>query len=282
MIPDSDSEPRPPLTLAFVFVLALLAPLSHLLWLILFEKIGVQLAASQLGMSALVTYGLMFALCAQRFRQPPARQIGLVSAPASAWIAVVFLVAAIIVSSEIDNVVKSIAPPPPAPPPDPDPSHLRPQALAAAGTLVWVLAFPLAYNLFYRGVLQPLATTQLGVIPGVLVSALLSGFGASFLPSLMAHGPWPFVPGFLNALVLCILRQSSGSLWPAIALDSLWGVAQVCASYQLFGLAGFDGAGAHTPAGWVVGCTALTVVGLVLCRAAARGGTTGSSSAARG
>jgi membrane protease YdiL (CAAX protease family) len=283
MIPDSDSdsEPRPPLTLAFAFVLALLAPLSHVLWLILFEKIGVRLVPSVLGMSALVTYGAMFALCAVRFRQPPARQVGLVSAPASAWLAVVFLVAAIVVSSELDNVVKGIWPPPPPAPPDPDALPVRPQLVAAAGALVWIAVFPLAYNLFYRGVLQPLAATQLGAVPGVLVTALLSCFGASFVPSLLAVGPWPFAPGLVNALILCILRQSSGSLWPALALDSLWGLAQLGAAYQVFGLAGFDGAGAHTPVGWVTGCAALTVVGLVLCRAAARGGATSSSSAAR-
>jgi membrane protease YdiL (CAAX protease family) len=280
MIPDSDPEPRPPLTLAFVFVLVVLAPLSHLLWLILFEKVGVRLLPSMVGMSALVTYGAMFALCAVRFRQPPGRQIGLVSAPASAWLAVLFLIAAVVVSSEVDNVVKSLVPPPP-PPPDPDALPVRPQVLAAAGALVWVAVFPLAYNLFYRGILQPLATTQIGVIPGVLVTALLSGFGASFVPSLLAHGLWPFAPGILNALILCILRQSSGSLWPVIALDSLWGLAQLGAAYQLFGLAGFDGAGAHTPVPWVTGCAVLTVVGLVLCRAAARG-TTNPSSPARG
>ncbi len=281
MIPDSDSEPRPPLTLAFAFVLALLAPLSHVLWLILFDKIGVRLAPTVLGMSALVTYGAMFALCAARFRQPPARQVGLVSAPASAWLAVVFLVAAIIVSSELDNVVKSLVPPPPPDPPDPDAPHVRAQLLAAAGALTWVAVFPLVYNLFYRGILQPLATTQMGVIPGVLVTTLLSGFGASFMPSILVHGLWPFAPGLLNALILCIVRQSSGSLWPALALDSLWGVAQLCAAYQLFGLAGFDSGGAHTPAAWVTGCAALTLVGLFLCRAAARGGPAGSSSAAR-
>ena len=281
MIPEPDSEPRPPLTLAFVFVLALLAPLSHLLWLILFEKIGVRFVPSILGMSALLTYGAMFALCAARFRQPPARQIGLVSAPASAWLAVLFLVAAIVLSSEIDNVIKMLVPPPPPAPPEPDAAHVRPQLLAAAAALVWVGVFPVAYNLFYRGVLQPLATTQLGVIPGVLLTAVISGFGASFVPSLMALGPWPFAPGILNALILCILRQSSGSLLPVIALDSLWGLAQLGAAYQVFGLAGFDGAGAHTPARWVTGCAALTLVGLALCRTAARGGSTKSSSAAR-
>ena len=282
MIPDDDPLPRPPLTIEFVFLIALVAPLVHLLWEILFELLRVPLAQSRVGMAALLTYGGAFALCAVRFRQPPARQLGLIPAPASAWLAVVFLVAAVVVSSELDNVVKGLFPPPPPLPPDPTAPHFNEPLLGASGALAYVVALPLGYSLFFCGVLQPLATRTLGVITGVLLTTFLAGFAGAFLPALVLGGLWPLAPKLVDQLILCILRQSSGSLWPVLALDSLWGLAQILAMYKLFGLEGFDSGGAHTPAAWVTGCLALTFVGLVLCRAAARGGETGSSRAASG
>src|SRR5262249_45897685 len=232
------------------------------------------------GMSALVTYGALTALCAARFRQPPARQMGLVSARASAWLAVIFLVAATVVSSELDNVLRAVWPPPRLPP-DPTGFHVNPHALVAAESLTYVGVLPLAYNLFYCGVFQPLATKDLGVIPGVIGTALLLGFGYALVPSVQESGLWLLAPALLNALILTILRQSSGSLWPVLALDALWGIVQLCAAYQVFNLVGFGDGGAHTPIRWVIGCAALTIVGLALCRSAARG-PTDSSSAARG
>jgi len=278
MIPEHDSEPRPPLTLEFVFVLALLAPLSHLLWAILLGQIGMQLLISAVGMAAIVTYGGMFALCAARFRLPPTRQLALGPAPASAWLAVLFLATSIVVTSEVDNVLKALVPPPPLPSELPE---ARPFAGAALAVL-YIGVFPLAYDFFFRGVMQPIATTRIGVIPGVTLTAALSGFASAFLAAMTPTGLWAVVPALLNALVLCILRQSAGSLWPVLALHSLWGLAQVGAEYNVFGLAGFDAGGDHTPAIWVGGAALLTVVGLALCRAAARAAPPRSSSPAQG
>ena len=83
MIPDDDPLPRPPLTIEYAFLIALIAPLVHLAWEILFELLGVRLPQARVGMAALLTYGGAFALCAARFRQPPARQLGFVRAPAT-------------------------------------------------------------------------------------------------------------------------------------------------------------------------------------------------------
>jgi membrane protease YdiL (CAAX protease family) len=278
MIPEHEPEPRPPLSLEFVSVLALLAPLIHLLWVILLGRIGLQLVISALGMGALITYGGLFALCAARFRQPPGRQLALGRAPASAWLAVLFLAASIVVTSEIDNVVKSLLPPPPMPSQVPE----APPYFGAALAIVYIGVYPLVYDVFFRGIYQPLATTRIGVVLGVILTALVSGFAGAFLPAMMSSGLWALVPGLLNALILCILRQSGGSLWPVLALNALWGVAQICAQYKVFGIAGFDAGGDHTPALWVAGAALLTGVGLGLCRTAARAGSARSSSPAQG
>ena len=279
MIPERESGPRPAVSLELAFLLALLAPLVHLLWTILFGQIGFQLVISSLGMGALVTYGGLFALCASRFRAPPARQLGFVAAPGPAWLAVVFLTSALVLSSEVDNVVKSLAPPPP--PPAPSGAVTTPPFFGIALALVYIGVYPLVYDVFFRGVLQPLATARFGAAPGVLLTTVMSGFAAAFLPAIMNGGAGALAPAFTDALVLCILRQSAGSLWPVLALHVLWGVGLICAQYQVFGLAGFDAGGAHTPMPWVAGAALLSGVGLGLCRAAARGSAR-SSSPARG
>jgi membrane protease YdiL (CAAX protease family) len=278
VIPEHDPEPRPALTLEFVVVLALVAPLGHLLWVILLGQIGFKLGISAIGMGALITYGGLFALCAARFRIPPARQLAFGPAPVSAWLAVIFLVASLVVSSEVDNVVKGLmAPQPPEPPQPPETAPY----LGAALAVVYIGVFPLVYDLFFRGVMQPLATTRIGVIPGVILTTLMSGFAGAFL-SAVSLGLWALVPPLLNALILSILRQSAGSLWPVLALHVLWGVALICANYQVFGLAGFDAGGAHTPLVWVAGAALLTGVGLGLCRAAARAASEPASRATQG
>jgi membrane protease YdiL (CAAX protease family) len=279
MIPERESGPRPALSLELAFLLALLAPLVHLLWTILFNRIGFQLLISALGMGALVTYGLLVALCAPRFRQPPARQLGFVAAPGPAWLAALFLVSAIVLSSEVDNVVKSFVPPIPPP----LPAGPTPPLFGVALALVYIGVYPLCYDVFYRGVLQPLATARLGVIPGVFLASIMSGYAAACVNVVtLDSGGAVFAPALIDALVLCILRQCAGSLWPALALHVVWGVAQICAEYQVFGLAGFDGGGAHTPLPWIAGAALLTGVGLGLCRAAARAGSARTRSPAQG
>ncbi|HXZ84462.1 MAG TPA: CPBP family glutamic-type intramembrane protease [Myxococcota bacterium] len=282
MIPERESGPRPLLSLELAFLLALLAPLVHLLWTILFEQIGFQLVISTVGMGALVTYGGLLALCASRFRAPPARQLAFVAAPAPAWLAVVFLTSAIVLSSEVDNVVKSLAPPPPA---AAELSGALPPFFGVAFALVYIGVYPLVYDVFFRGVLQPLAAARFGAAGGVVLTAAMSGFAEAFMPSMLGGaselGP-ALPPAFLNALMLCILRQSGGSLWPVLALHVLWGIVLIGAAHHVFGLAGFDGGGAHTPMPWIVGAALLTAVGLGLCRAAARSGSARSSSPAQG
>lgn len=275
MIPDPDGEPRAPLTLEFAFVLALLAPLIHLLWVILLGQIGVRLPFSAIGMAALITYGGLFALCAARFRQPPQRQLALVPAPLSAWLAVLFLAPSVVVASEIDNVLKALVPPPPLP------MELveAPRYFGTALALLYLGVYPLVYGFFFRGVFQPLAASRLGVIAGVTLTSILSGFAMGFLPAMTGAGLWVMAPALINALTLSILRQSAKSLWPSLALHSLWGVVYICAEYRMFGLAGFDADGAHTPTTWVAGAALLMGVGLALCRSASRSGGEGSRAA---
>jgi len=276
MIPEHDPAPRPPLTLEYAFMLALVAPLCQFVATLVFGALGFHLKMSALGMGTLVAYGALFALCAARLRTPPARQLGFVlAAPATAWVSVVFLAGSIVLSSELDNLLRSgLSLPSVEGVPLEVPPYFTP---AFAVVVIGVL--PLAYDAFFRGMFQPLASARLGGIGAVVLTTALSGFASGFIPALSMN-VWQLPRHLLDALVLCILRECAGSLAPVLALHVLWGVATFCASYGVFGLAGFDASGAHTPVPWVAGAAAFTLVGLALCRAAARAGR--SSSPAQG
>jgi uncharacterized protein len=267
MIPDPDVRERPPLSLELVFLLALLAPLVHTLAIMILLLVGFRGLIPVVGMGALLAYGGIFSLCAARFTRPPMLQLALVRPPAVAWLALFFLLPSIVLSSEVDNWVKAFYPPPLLP--DPGPGIETPPFLGPTLAIVFIAVLPLAAELFFRGVMQPLAVGRLGIFGGVLLTTVLSGLarGATGFGA-----PWEIAPACVTALVLCILRQSSGSLWPPIVLHVLVGVAAFAAQYQVFGIPGFDDMSArHTPlVPWIAGAAASTLLGLVLCRLASR------------
>ena len=177
-----------------------------------------------------------------------------------------FLASSVVLSSELDNWVKVFFPLP-APTLASDPPAEAPPFLAATLAIIQLLVFPLAYELFFRGILQPLAVARIGVTPGVLLTALFSAVASG----LVFAGLWGLAPAFATALVLCVLRQASGSLWPPLALHALIGAITVGAQYNAFGLAGFDDVTApHTPLVWVAGAAVLTGIGFALLYVTAR------------
>ena len=229
--------------------------------------VGFRGALPVVGMGAVLAYTGIFTLCALRFRRAPLVELALVRAPASAWLAVLFLLASVVLSSELDNWVKVFFPLPLAPE-TADELAEAPPFLGATLAMIELAVFPLAYELFFRGILQPLAVARIGVVPGVLLTALFSAVASG----LVFAGLWGLAPAFAAALVLCVLRQASGSLWPPLVLHALTGAVTLGAQYHLFGLAGFDDTtAAHTPLAWVALAAALTAIGFVLLYVSARG-----------
>ena len=132
--------------------------------------------------------------------------------------------------------------------------------------LVSVFVYPVAQELLFRGALQPLMIEALGARKGILFTALLNAIAIS----IAIFNPWALAPTALNALVLGVLRHTSGSLLPSLLLHVSWGVLGVGAAYGAFGIPGFDEtAAAHTPLGWLVLASLFTGAGLRLCRFAA-------------
>src|SRR5262249_28916713 len=235
MIPEQEPAPRPPLTVEYAFLLALFAPLCQFVATLVFGALGFHLQVSALAMGPLVAYGSLFALCAARVRTPPARPLGFVGAPATAWVSVLFLAGSIVLSSEVDNLLRSGLSLPAAE----GAPLIPPPYFTPAFAIVQIGVLPLCYDAFFRGLFQPLASARLGSVGAVLLTPVLSGFASGFLPALELNA-WQIPRHLLDALVLCILRECAGSLWPVLALHVLWGVATFCAAFGVFGLAGFD------------------------------------------
>ena len=84
--------------------------------------------------------------------------------------------------------------------------------------------------------------------------------------------PLLLLPSALNALVLGILREASGSLLPPLFLHTLSGLDTVGAAYGSYGIGGFDDtAVAHTHLGWLILAALFTGIGLGMCRAVRAG-----------
>lgn len=261
---DDEEELFPPPSAAVMFALmAIFGRFAALMTL--YPMLGARPAT--IGIATIVGYGFAFAIAARSLEQPPGPRLGFVPATSAwAWRAVPFLLFSLLLVSELDNVIKEFLPPPEGldAPGRPGASEILERAL------VIVAILPFADELIFRGVLQPGVVFALGRWRGVLLIAALQGAGALFL-----YGPQmaPYTVPFAlcYALILCLLRESSGSLVPPLVLHALLGGVTFAASLGAFGIPGFDDIEhAHTPFGWLLLSALCVGVGLGLCRVALR------------
>ncbi len=265
MIPNDEDEPLvPPLTPGFALLLAVGVGVLQVTLILMLSGAGFR-GVGLVGMAAIPAYAAAFAVCAQRLPQPPSVGLALRWPRRVIWWAVFCLAWSLLLTSEIDNVVKTLLPVPDATQPASDPEVSAPFGPLF---LVLVVVGPLTQELLFRGALQPAMVEHLGVGRGVAYTALLSSLAVS-----MAFSPWSLLPGFAGALLLGVLRHCSGSLYPSLALHALSGLATLAATYGLFGIGGFDDTGvAHTSLAWLIPAALFTGLGLRLCRRAAAAG----------
>ena len=107
-------EPSPPLPPRYGLALAVLTGLFQGTALLFLVALGFPFGIGLVGMAALLAYGAAFALCVPRIAQPPTLGLALLRPPRLAWIAALMLVWALLLSSEIDNLVKLVIPVPEA------------------------------------------------------------------------------------------------------------------------------------------------------------------------
>jgi membrane protease YdiL (CAAX protease family) len=258
MIPEPKPEEELFPTVGLAFGLTLFASIMHAVFMLLLMA-GYGARVGFLGVAAIPAFGLAFAVGAQRLEGPPATALGLVRAPPRAWIAVPFLCAALLLTSEIHNIVLQFFPYP-----EEMQEPTRPEGFLAI--LEWgavlVLVLPATEEFFFRGLLQPGLVRRVGAGRAILLTAALHGLSA-----LLVRGPHVAPAIAASALLLGFVRHSSGSLLPALGLSMSFGVVTLLATLNTFGIPGFDDTSApHTPLGWLLPAALLVGFGLALCR----------------
>lgn len=259
-----DDLPPAPLAAGTAVVLASAAGLLQLMVTITLLGFGIAPGYAVVGMSAVLTYGALLAMLAPRLPEPAEVELGFVPSAWSGWIASGLLVASVLLTSELDNVLRALFPPA-----EIEVSNLDPHPEVSLGELllVQVIVLPLVFELFFRGALQPTLERALGAGRGVVLSAALGGLAyAMGLPN-----PRALPIEFANGLVAGSLRHITGSLKPVLLFAGGLGAVRVAAHYQAFEIAGFDDLrAAHTPTHWLMYSAAITAAGLWLLRRAAR------------
>jgi membrane protease YdiL (CAAX protease family) len=264
--PDPASS-RPELRPIVALMLALFACSLHLLFLDGLIAITGGGTRAPYGISAILAYGIAFALAIPHLSGEPAALLGFRAPRARSWLAMLLFVPAPLLVSELDNVIRARWPTPPLP----EGADL-PQGIAVTLELVAVFVFvvPMVSEIFFRGLLQPRLARYWGSIGALLGAASLAVVAnASFVigisSQLIGVAALPIL--LANALLPGLLRRSSGSVYPGMLLSMSFGVTNLLAQRELFGIPGFDLTDApHTPLSILVLPAAMAGVGLALCR----------------
>jgi membrane protease YdiL (CAAX protease family) len=247
------------LTPRLVIAGALTAGSGHLmLWLLM----GASANPALFALAGLFAYGGVFAILASRLGTAPAPLLGLVPSSPLAIPAVLLLIPSLLLTSEIDNWVRALFM-------SESLRELLEQHSAETGLLrtaelilIEVLVFPIALELLFRGIVQPVLVERFGTARGIASTGAVE-IGAALLTTLSPYGK---LEAFTAALLLGALRHSSGSLLPPLALRALMGAATVAAGHGVFGIPGFDDLEAqHTPAHWLIASALCVGLGLWLC-----------------
>jgi membrane protease YdiL (CAAX protease family) len=263
----SGPDPSPGLNPRLVIAGALTAGSGHLMLFLLFAAAAGGVSSSLYALAGLLANGTVFALLASRLGSAPAERLGLVRPPSIAALAVLLLLGSLLLTSELDNLMRAFLMPDElraeleraAREPDTRSALLR----TAEMILILFAVLPVVYELLFRGIVQPVLVERFGALRGI---ALVSGIEA--LAAFLSHPnlPYDMPEVFATGLVLGVLRHTSGSLLAAIALRALMGAVGVAASFELFGIPGFDDLDApHTPVRWLFAGALGLALGLWLC-----------------
>jgi membrane protease YdiL (CAAX protease family) len=230
-----------------------------------------------LGLALCLGFGGVGTLAARAVPAPEER-LGLRGFSPGLLLPIALLLPAVVLASEIDNLVRPLLPSVPAsggaqgaaPPAD---EVLRLAVLEYA--IVMVLLRPLLEEFFFRGVVLQGAVVHLGAAGGVAYTALLSGLASGGL----ALGLGPDRAGSAAAqaaflgVALGLLRLASGSLLaPILAATAMQGTVLLAAFWleERVPIPGFNAPGDHTPAWILAGCAASVTLGIGLALRALR------------
>lgn len=228
-------------------------------WLVtgfLIALLGREIDIVSLGMGEVFGFGLVATLAARRVPEPQAERLGLRGFAPRFLPALMLLLPVVIVSSELDNLVKGLMPPPELSSEETEMFDRLRESLAAGGwlgrlqTLIVVVGLtPVVEEWLFRGVLQQGLIAHMGRAGGLLLTAALFAFG-HLGPSIAAGSSVGiFASSLLLGLVLGIVRIATGSLLATILLHAATNALGLVAAIWQDALAipGYNVPGEHTP-----------------------------------
>jgi membrane protease YdiL (CAAX protease family) len=230
--------------------LTLLASLTALMVVVLLAGEDGNVSVAALGLSLVVGFGGIGTLVARAVPPPQAERLGLRIAPLRFLLPILLMIPITLLSSELDNVVRALIPAPDAHVID----TVVKERMGVDGGLDRLEALILSVGLapvieewFFRGVLQQGIVSQLGAVPGI--GALL--FGLSHGAPSMSFQAWLAAASgaVLYGLAFGLLRQTSGSLLPAMGMHALVNALGAVALWfpERFPVPGYNAPGDHTP-----------------------------------
>lgn len=204
-----------------------------------------------IGVGQVVGFGFIAILSTQRIAQPHAERLGLRSFDPDFFWVIVMLLPSLFLLSELDNIIRDLAPPAP----------VDPEAAAAVRSLfeggaygelqrliVIVGLAPVMEEWLFRGVIQQGLIGNLGRIRGLLLTAVLFA-----LCRLVPGEPPSTLLSFLlvslaTGLLLGVVRIATGSLMAAIVLHMGFSLVEWAAIFykDTWPIQGFNVADSHT------------------------------------
>jgi membrane protease YdiL (CAAX protease family) len=214
--------------------------------------LGIKPSIASLGIAEVVGIGAVARFATQRVPPPHRERIGLRGFDSSFIAMLIFLLPIVVLLSEVDNLLRIVAPPPQI---SEELQKLQDEFmgtgwLAGVETVVVAVGIaPILEEWFFRGVIQQGLVARLDRSRGVILTAgLYAVVHVGPAPSVSGSLP-PFVASFLLGLVLGTLRLATGSVLAPILLSA--GTAALglilLESSSSFGIEGLSAPGTHTP-----------------------------------
>ena len=179
--------------------------------------------SSHIGIGEAIGVGAVASFAARRVAEPQRERLGLRGFDTRFVPLLVSLLPAIVLLSEIDNILRAVAPPPELP------AEIRQMEKEFVGTgpvammqtiLVAVGIAPVVEEWLFRGVIQQGLVAHLARVRGVVLTAGLYAM-VHVGPSPSASGTLsPFITSFLLGVVLGCVRLATGSVLAPILLSA--------------------------------------------------------------
>lgn len=249
-----------PLGAAILTLLAWAIAISG--WVLLLPDAG---PAFSLAVGLCLGFGGVGTIAARSVPPPADLRLGLRGLALRFALPIALLLPAVVLASELDNLVRPLFPELPLPEvaedSAQDPEVARLAALEFVITLV--LLRPVLEEFFFRGVVQQGLVASLGPVAGVIQTALLSGLASGGLA--LPFGPDRAASAAVQAaflgVLLGLLRHASGSLLaPIVAAVAMSAAGVVFAALlaEAVPIPGFNAGEGHTPL-WILGACAVPV-----------------------